>query len=123
MFEQLQSLLHINSGIHYQQGFCKRIRTCIITVKAKKSATRRCFNKNWRMTVKTLIREDLLSLSISERIQLVQDLWDSIIEGPEQLPLNDEQKTELDRRMHNYQKNPEPGDSWHIVKNRIKSKK
>jgi len=73
--------------------------------------------------VKTLIREDLLSLSISERIQLVQDLWDSIIEVPEQLPLTDEQKTELDRRMHNYQKNPEPGDSWHIVKNRIKSKK
>ena len=75
------------------------------------------------MTVKTLIREDLLSLSISERIQLVQDLWDSIIEVPEQLPLTDEQKTELDRRTHNYQKNPEPGDSWHIVKNRIKSKK
>jgi putative addiction module component (TIGR02574 family) len=75
------------------------------------------------MTLKTLIRQDLLSLSISERIQLVQDLWDSIVEVPEQLPLTDEQKTELDQRMQNYQKNPEAGTAWQIVKDRLKSKK
>jgi putative addiction module component (TIGR02574 family) len=35
---------------------------------------------------------DLLELSVSERIQLVEDLWDSIVAVPESIPLTEEQK-------------------------------
>jgi putative addiction module component (TIGR02574 family) len=36
---------------------------------------------------------DILDLSISERNQLVEDIWDSIAEVPESLSLTEEQKT------------------------------
>ena len=40
-------------------------------------------------------KADILRLSISERIQLVQDIWDSIAEVPDSVLLTDEQKAEL----------------------------
>ena len=43
-----------------------------------------------------LAKYDILNLSVSERIQLVEDIWDSIAEVPDSLSLTDEQKTELD---------------------------
>ena len=35
-------------------------------------------------------KADILNLSVSERIQLVQDIWDSIAEVPDSVPLTDE---------------------------------
>ena len=41
----------------------------------------------------------LKSLPISEKIQLVEDLWDSIASEQEAVVLTSEQKLELDRRL------------------------
>ena len=62
---------------------------------------------------------DLLELSISERIQLVADLWDSIATVPEAVSLTEAQKLELDRRLDAYHKNPDAGSPWESVKERI----
>ena len=43
--------------------------------------------------------DDLRTLSIDERMQLVEDIWDSIAADQATLPLTDEQKVELDRRL------------------------
>jgi putative addiction module component (TIGR02574 family) len=43
--------------------------------------------------------EELRQLSIAERIQLVEDLWDSIAADSASAPLTAAQKTELDRRL------------------------
>jgi putative addiction module component (TIGR02574 family) len=43
--------------------------------------------------------DELLKLSITERIQLAEDLWDSIADEPEALPLTDAQRAELKRRL------------------------
>lgn len=64
---------------------------------------------------------EILELPIEERIQLVEDVWDSIAEVPDATPLTDEQKAELDRRLDAYNKNPAAGSSWEIVRERIKS--
>ena len=45
---------------------------------------------------------DILELSVAERIQLVEDIWDSIAAAPETVPLNEDQKKELDRRLEAY---------------------
>ncbi len=37
-----------------------------------------------------LTKEDILNLSVSERIQLVEDIWDSIVEIPEAMILTDD---------------------------------
>ena len=41
-------------------------------------------------------------LTIEERIQLVEDIWDSIAIDADQLPVTDAQKRELDRRIERY---------------------
>jgi len=62
----------------------------------------------------------ILELNISERIQLVEDIWDSIDECPDAVPLTDIQKTELDRLLEDYQRNPEQGTPWAVVRERIR---
>ena len=62
---------------------------------------------------------DVLELSVSERIQLVEDIWDSIAVGAEPLPLTEAQREELDRRLDDYEKHPEEGSTWEEVKRRI----
>ena len=69
-----------------------------------------------------LTRADVLSLSVAERIQLVEDIWDSIAEVPEEVGLTDEQKAELDRRLDAYHRNPEEGAPWGLVRERIRSR-
>ncbi len=67
-------------------------------------------------------KADILRLSVSERIQLVEDIWDSIAEVPDSIPLTDEQKAELDRRLDAYHKNPLAGSPWSVVRERFKSR-
>lgn len=62
---------------------------------------------------------DLLHLSVAERIQLAEELWDSVAEHPEQIVLTDEQRAELERRLAELDENPEAGESWENVKTRI----
>lgn len=42
-------------------------------------------------------------LPVEERIKLVEDLWDSIAADQHALPLTNEQKAELDRRLDAYE--------------------
>lgn len=65
---------------------------------------------------------DLLELSVSERIQLVQDLWDSIVAVPESVQLTEAQKQELDRRLDAYHQNPDAGSPWELVRERIRNR-
>jgi putative addiction module component (TIGR02574 family) len=63
---------------------------------------------------------NVLSLSVPERIQLVEDIWDSIVEIPEEVRLTDELKKELDYRLAVYHQNPDEGSPWGIVRERIR---
>jgi putative addiction module component (TIGR02574 family) len=66
---------------------------------------------------KALLKE-LMELSPEERIQLAEDLWDSI--APEEMPpLTDEQKREIDRRIAEHEKNPERASPWEEVRARL----
>lgn len=55
---------------------------------------------------------EILKLSVAERLQLVEDIWDSIASSPEVLPVTEAQKQELDRRLAEYRANPTAGRSW-----------
>ncbi|RJP81238.1 MAG: addiction module protein [Desulfobacteraceae bacterium] len=67
----------------------------------------------------TLAKSDILNLSISERIQLVDDIWDSIAQIPDAIQLSKEQKIELDNRLDAYHRDPNQGEPWDIVLGRI----
>lgn len=66
---------------------------------------------------------DVLELSLPERIQLVEDIWDSIAAIPQPLPLTEAQRDELDRRLEHYREHPEDGSPWEEVKSRILGKR
>jgi putative addiction module component (TIGR02574 family) len=66
-------------------------------------------------------KADILKLSVAERILLVEDIWDSIAEVPEELTLSEAQQQELDRRLEAYHQNPEAGSPWTEVRERIKA--
>ena len=69
--------------------------------------------------MKPITVNDLLDLPVSERLRLVEDLWDSIAEVPEAIELSKEQREELDRRLVVYHSDPKNGSPWSEVKDRI----
>ena len=58
-------------------------------------------------------------LPVSERIDLVEQIWDSIVEDQSQFELTDAQKAELDRRLAADKESPDRGASWEDVKRRL----
>jgi putative addiction module component (TIGR02574 family) len=64
----------------------------------------------------------ILDLSPSEKLQLVEDLWDDLASTPEAVPVFDWQKQELARRKANLLKNPASGLAWEEVKRTVRSR-
>lgn len=62
----------------------------------------------------------IFDLSPSEKLQLVEDLWDDLAATPDAIPVHDWQKQELARRKENLLKNPASGLSWEDVKRRVR---
>lgn len=62
---------------------------------------------------------DTLELPISERIQLVTEIWDSIAECPEQFEVTPQVKELLAKRLAAHRLNPGTGSPWHEVNRRV----
>ena len=59
---------------------------------------------------------DFTDLSVPERIQLVEDLWDSVAAETPPLTLTPDEVAELERRLVEMDSNPEAGIPWEQVK-------
>jgi putative addiction module component (TIGR02574 family) len=69
--------------------------------------------------------EDLATvfdLSPVEKLQLVEDLWDDLAATPDDVPIHDWQKEELDRRKTNLLANPSSAVDWEEAKRRIRAR-
>ena len=66
----------------------------------------------------TAILAEAEALSVDERLQLVEALWDSTAEDAEQLPVTDAQRQELERRLADHLANPDQGAHWEDVRAR-----
>ena len=64
----------------------------------------------------------VFDLSKSEKLQLVEDLWDDLAASSEDVPVQEWQKIELDRRKANLQSQPSTGISWEDVKRNIRNR-
>ncbi len=65
---------------------------------------------------------DYDSIPVLERIRLVEDIWDSIAAFPEQVPVTDAQRAELDRRRQARDADPQPPVDWADARARISEK-
>ena len=64
----------------------------------------------------------IFDLSPSEKLQLVEDLWDDLAGAPEDVPVHDWQTQELARRRANLLQNPASGLSWEEVKHKARAR-
>jgi len=67
---------------------------------------------------RTELWSELMKLTPEERIELVEDLWDSIAQH-DMPPLTPEQKEELDRRYAEHLRDPNSASKWEDVKTRL----
>ena len=70
-------------------------------------------------TVRTKVR----SLSVADRLRLLEEIWDSLAETPEAIPIADAQRKELARRRHAHAANPAATKSWAEVRARLRRRK
>lgn len=64
----------------------------------------------------TQLLDQAHKLSVDERIELVEAIWDSIAVS-KSVPLTATQKAELDRRLADHRTNPDDVISWAEIKN------
>jgi len=72
--------------------------------------------------MKKITATDTLTLSIPERIQLVEDIWDTIAAEGQSIELTEDEKRIIDERLEAYHRNPDLGSPWEDVYKRILSR-
>lgn len=86
--------------------FCAFISTRI--------SVRRCFDIMPAM--QSELTKEAKKLNISDRILLVEEIWDTIAEENQAFELSDAHKRELDRRLELASTNPGLGRTWDEIK-------
>jgi putative addiction module component (TIGR02574 family) len=90
----------------------------LVPVRAKAFALSSCFGVMAAM--QSELTEAAKKLSISDRIVLVEEIWDTIAEENQAFELTDAQKREFDRRLESARSNPDQGRAlgrtWEAIK-------
>ena len=74
------------------------------------------------MVMTNALREELFKLTAAERLELVEELWDSIADEDKALELTDEQREDLERRLAEADADPAGGSPWEEVRERIRQR-
>jgi putative addiction module component (TIGR02574 family) len=64
---------------------------------------------------------ELQKLSTSDKFALAVELWDELSSNPDEIPVTEEQLSELDRRFEEYRQDPDRVVTWEEAKARILS--
>ena len=59
-------------------------------------------------------------LTVEEQIEYVHLLWERIAVTPTQVPVPDWHREALDKRLKDFEANPDAGESWDIVRDRLR---
>jgi putative addiction module component (TIGR02574 family) len=66
--------------------------------------------------------DEIKNLNVLDKLEIVEDIWQSIVTSNEKLPVSSLHKKDLDQRLKEYQNNPDDGSTWEEAKKRIDSK-
>jgi putative addiction module component (TIGR02574 family) len=58
---------------------------------------------------------EIRKLPVPERLQLVGEIWDSILEDPSLLPVSEELARELQTRLQAHREDPNSSESWDAI--------
>jgi putative addiction module component (TIGR02574 family) len=68
------------------------------------------------------IKQEIGKLNLSEKLLLIEDVWDSIAQSNTELPLPEWQKRELDKRYKEYTEGKQTLHEWQSVHEEIRNK-
>jgi len=66
---------------------------------------------------------DIAALTPEERLDLLEQLWDSLTPTPDAVPLTEVQRAELDRRLDDLDREGPVGVSWDEMLDRVRSRR
>jgi putative addiction module component (TIGR02574 family) len=70
----------------------------------------------------TALAQSLMTLPFEEKVQLVFDLWDSIHMEKSKIPVPEADLAEMERRLDEYLKDGDKGETWEVVRASISKK-
>jgi putative addiction module component (TIGR02574 family) len=62
---------------------------------------------------------EIRKMSVPERLRLVNEIWESIVEAPELLTLTDELAAELQQRLKAHRESPDESEPWESVDRKV----
>ncbi|HEV8434775.1 MAG TPA: addiction module protein [Thermoanaerobaculia bacterium] len=65
--------------------------------------------------------EEILQLPADDRVQIAQQIWESVAEHPEEVTLTAAQREELERRWKAMQESPDAGEDWEAFRAKLQS--
>lgn len=63
--------------------------------------------------------DEILQLSVAERVHLAEQIWDSVAAQPEMLPVTEAQRAELDRRLEALARDPASSTPWSEIRSKL----
>ena len=68
------------------------------------------------------IKDEISRLGLSEKLLLVEDIWDSIAASNSEIPMSMWQKQELDKRYEEYKKGKQKLHDWKDIHKGLRDK-
>lgn len=63
--------------------------------------------------------QDILRLTVAERLELVEAIWDSIAADSSGVPLTDAQRSDLEQRISDHYRDPSATQTWSEVREEL----
>ncbi|MEB3189789.1 MAG: addiction module protein [Snowella sp.] len=67
----------------------------------------------------TLLSEQIMPLTVAERLQLIEEIWNSISNNDSEIVLTPAQQQEIDRRLESSSDVKNQGKSWQEIKQKF----
>ena len=67
----------------------------------------------------TLLSEQIMPLTVAERLQLIEEIWNSISNNDSEIVLTSAQQQEIDRRLESSNDVKNQGKSWQEIKQKF----
>jgi len=65
--------------------------------------------------------EEILELPADTRVQIAQQIWESVAEHPETVALTTAQREELEKRWKALQESPDAGEEWESLRTKLQA--
>jgi putative addiction module component (TIGR02574 family) len=67
------------------------------------------------------LSEQIMPLTVAERLQLIEEIWNSISHDESEIALTSAQQEEIERRLESYTDIKNQGKSWQEIKQKMEA--